>query len=183
MRATRTSLRGMALGVAGTIGCSGCASPTTSAQASTTTASKSATPTLLVVNPLCDSGGRCETLYIRADVASWHIPTSLFGTNDLGRIDGPKGCLQFPALWTLTVSEVDSAGAVLHSDTLRWTPSDAQGISLVASSSAGLVAYGSPEIFVPADASGWELTFTKSTGYLAPPYTAHVVRAQPCEAP
>ena len=182
MRATRTWLRGMALGVAGTIGCSGCAAPTSSTRASAATGSTSATPTVLVVNPLCDGGGRCETVFIRANIPSWPIPSSLWGMKDLGRIDGPTGCFQFPAVWTATLSQVDSVGAVIYSDTLRWTLSSRQSVVLVASSEAvpgGLVGFS--QSFAPADASGWELTYTKSSGHLAPPYTGHVAPAQPCE--
>jgi hypothetical protein len=173
----------MALGVAGTIGCSGCATPTSSTRASAATGSTSATATVLVVNPLCDSGG-CKPVYIKASIPSWPIPQSLFGTKDLGILDGPTGCFQFPALWTITVSQVDSFGAVVYSDTLRWTLSDRQSVVLVASSETlpgWLVGFS--QSFAPVDASGWELTYTKSTGHLAPPYTGHAAPTQPCEAP
>ena len=37
----------------------------------------------IVVNPLCDGGGRCETVFIRANIPSWPIPSSLWGMKDL----------------------------------------------------------------------------------------------------
>ena len=168
--ATKHWRRVTAIAVASTIGCAAATSPT------------SATPTLRVSNPLCDSGS-CERLYIRARIWAWPIPQGVYrGAKALGEIDGPSGCLQFPAIWTLTLTEVDSAGAVFQQDTLSWTPSDPQGIYLVtrAESIPGEKALALTPTFVPAGASGWELTFTNTGGgFLG--YTAHLAPAPQCE--
>lgn len=99
----------------------------------------------------------------------------------MGQVDGPTACLRFPSEWTLTVTEVNSSGGIVHQDTLDWTPSNRSGIYLIARSST-LTPLARTETFVPADASGWLLTFSSvADGGL--PYTAHLVSAPPCKVP
>lgn len=157
----------IALGVAGAVGCSAPAAPTP------------ATPTVLVENPLCDSLG-CKTLYIRAFVWAFPIPQIPdLGAKALGEIQGPQGCLRFPATWTQKVRSVDSLGVPLgDSVVFSWTPSHPDGIYLIGRSEAGL--RSATQTFVPADAPGWNLTFSKDQDSV---FAADLRPAQPCVAP
>lgn len=135
-------------------------------------------PTLLVTNPLCDTG-ECRTLQIRAFAWNFTVPQPFRGFITVGEVHSPTACLTFPASWDLTVTAVDSTGAPKDTTIYTWTPDDALYVT-VADGNAPLDPIGATETFTPADAPGWNLTFSdEDSGGM--PLTGQIRAAEACD--
>jgi hypothetical protein len=131
-------------------------------------------PTLLVLNASCDLG-RCVPMDIRAGDPRAVFPA--YSGFPLGRVCGASACLRFPEADTLRISE-DSAGQIVHTTLLIWTPSLSVGVGAyqVNGGFLGMGMVGRTGQFVPGDAAGWQIKLP-----LALPGWATPVPASPCQ--
>lgn len=138
------------------------------------------TPTLFIVNPLCDGTG-CKALQIRAFIWEYlqMIPQSPFGAEAVGEVAGPSACLSFPEGWEITVTERDSQGDPVHIDTITSSLGDEIFLTVLDRESAYWL-LGMTETFIPNSSPGWNLALTENADPHAPPFSAQLTTAPRC---
>jgi len=135
-------------------------------------------PTLTVTNPWCDSLG-CRPLQLRAFVWAFTVPQPAIGLRAIQEIHAETTCVVFPPSWQLVVSEEDSTGKIVRSDTALWTPDDPIYLTILDLETREWLA--ATETFVPAEAPGWGLTISPRASQERPPYSARVSPSKRCK--
>ena len=148
-----------------------------SADASIAVIDRFKSPTLFIVNPLCDSTG-CRELHIRAFIWEYRIPQSPFGAEAVGEVTGPSACLSFPEGWEIIVRGIDSQGNVVHADTITSSLGDEIFLTALDLESPGWLV-GSTETFIPNSSPGWNLAFTENADPY-PPFLAQLTKVPRC---
>jgi hypothetical protein len=111
--------------------------------------------TLLVADAACLLGP-CGPVEVGGWPVNFALPCPSQGCAiPIDTIAGAFTCLRLPSVLLVFVHEVDQAGRVVHTDTLRWTPEDP--IRLMLHRLGEPRAYTDP--FVPDSAAGWHLAF------------------------
>ena len=138
-------------------------------------------PTLFVENPLCDGTG-CKAIQIRAFVWEYKIPQGGgIGLEVVGDVAGPTACLQFPEAWQITVSEVDSHGNPIHSDTITSTLDDEVFLTVLDWEPGGDLLLAKTGDFAPGSSQGWHLALSENPNPPPPtPFTAQLTTAPRC---
>ncbi len=123
-------------------------------------------PTLLVINATCDPGP-CVTFQVRGWEDVFVVPGQPpAGFIHLGQVNSASACLLFPSSVPFTLTEVDSLGRVVRTDTIFWTPKNSIGLTAATGGGFDPPFAVADSAIVPANAPGWRVTFP--SGEVAP---------------